>query len=413
MSDKKIVVTGIGLVTPLGSDLKVFWERLTGGKSGIRKIDKFDASGLTAQIAGQVAEFNVDDFLPAKMQRRMDPFVHYAVASARMAVQDSGLELSKQDVTRVGVIVGSGIGGLTTLEKNHGTVLSKGPSRCSPFMIPQMIANMGAGHVGIDLGVKGPNYSTVSACASGLHAVGDGMRCIQYGDADIMIVGGAEAAVCLTGCAGFCALKALSTRNDEPERASRPFDLNRNGFVMGEGAAMVVLEREESAKQRGAEIYCEVAGFGSTCDAYHMTAPAPGGEGAARAMTLALEDSGAVPEDVQYINAHGTSTQMNDKEETAAIKTAFGPDLSKKLAVSSTKSMTGHLLGAAGGLETAVCAMVLKHGVVPPTINYETPDPDCDLDYVPNTARELSVKACLNNSLGFGGHNISLLMRAL
>lgn len=413
MSDKKIVITGIGLVTPLGSDLGVFWERLTAGKSGIRKIDKFDASGLTAQIAGQVAEFNADDFLPPKLQRRMDPFVHYAVGSSRLAVQDSGLDLDKVDVNRVGVIVGSGIGGLTTLETNHGTVLTKGPSRCSPFMIPQMIANMASGHVGIDLGLKGPNYSTVSACASGLHAVADGLRCIQYGDADIMLVGGAEAAVCLTGCAGFCALKALSTRNDEPERASRPFDLDRNGFVMGEGGAMMVIETEESARKRGAEIYCEAAGFGSTCDAYHMTAPSPGGEGAARAMVLAMADSGVAAEDVQYINAHGTSTQMNDKEETAAIKAALGEDLAHKVAVSSTKSMTGHLLGAAGGLETAICAMVIKHGVVPPTINYETPDPNCDLDYVPNTARDLAVKTCMTNSLGFGGHNISLVLKAV
>jgi 3-oxoacyl-[acyl-carrier-protein] synthase II len=400
------------VVSPLGTDLNRFWERLLNGTSGVRKITHFDASKMAAQIAAEVVEFDIDQFIPKKEQRRMDPFCHYAVAGAKLALQDSGLQMSAEDPTRVGVIVSSGIGGLMTLEVQHSTLLNRGPDRCSPFMIPQMISNIAAGLIAIEHGMKGPNYSVTSACASAAHSIGDGLRIIQRGDSDVIVAGGAEATVCALGIAGFCAMRALSTRNDAPEKASRPFDKDRDGFVMGEGAGIVILEDLEHARKRGARIYCELSGYGATCDANHITAPAEGGEGAARAMAIAMKDGGVTPDDVDYVNAHGTSTELNDKNETAAIKTAFGLERAKKIMVSSTKSMTGHLLGAAGGIETVACALALKNGIAPPTINYTTPDPDCDLDYVPNTARPAKLRAALNNSLGFGGHNCSLLLKA-
>ena len=407
----KVAITGLGVVSPLGCDLESFWAGLKNGASGIRRIDHFDPEGFAVQIAGQVKDFNPDDFLSPKEQRRVDQFCWYALGAAKMAMTDSGLDMSTETPERMGAIVGSGIGGLRTFENQHSVLRDRGPSRCSPFVIPQMISNMPAGLIAIEHNLKGPNYAAVSACATGAHGIGEAMRIIQRGDADVMLAGGAEAAVTQMGIAGFAAMKALSKRNDEPTRASRPFDKDRDGFVMGEGAAIVVLEGMERANARGARIYCEVAGFGMTCDAYHVTAPAETGEGAARAMALAMKDAGVEPGDVDYINAHGTSTQLNDRVETRAIKTVLGEDAARKVMVSSTKSMTGHLLGAAGGIESAVCALALRDGVIPPTINYETPDPDCDLDYVPNSAREIGINACLNNSLGFGGHNACLLFR--
>ncbi len=412
MSTRRVVVTGLGVVSPLGCDVNVFWQRLCTGVSGIGKITRFDASAMATQIAGEVKEFEIDKFIPKKEQRRMDPFCHYAVAAAKLAVQDSGLQMSVEDPHRVGCMVGSGVGGLITMEDQHTILMQKGPDRCSPFMIPQMIVNMASGLVAIEHGMKGPNFCVVSACASGAHSIGEAARKIQHGDADVMVAGGAEAVVCALGIAGFSAMRAMSTRNDDPGKACRPFDKDRDGFIMGEGAGIVVIEDYEHAVKRGAKIYCEMAGYGATCDANHITAPAPGGEGAARAMQNAIRDAGMTPDMIDYVNAHGTSTPLNDKNETAAIKSALG-EQAKKVMVSSTKSMTGHLLGAAGGIETVICALAIKHGVVPPTINYTTPDPDCDLDYVPNVAREFKVRACLNNSLGFGGHNSSLLLKAL
>jgi 3-oxoacyl-[acyl-carrier-protein] synthase II len=412
MGTRRVVVTGLGVVSPLGCDLGVFWQRLCSGYSGIRRITHFDASAMAAQIAAEVIEFEIDKFISKKEQRRMDPFCHYAVAASKLAMVDSGLTMSAEDPTRVGCMIGSGIGGLQTLEEQHSILLSRGPDRCSPFMIPQMIVNMAAGLVAIEHGLKGPNYCVVSACASGAHSIGEAMRQIQRGDADAMVAGGAEATICPLGIAGFSAMRALSTRNDAPEKACRPFDANRDGFIMGEGAGVVVVEEYEHARKRGARIYCEMGGYGATCDANHITAPAEGGEGAARAMRNAIRDAGLNPESVDYVNAHGTSTPLNDKNETAAIKGALG-EQARKVMVSSTKSMTGHLLGAAGGLETVICALALQNGVVPPTMNYETPDPDCDLDYVPNAARNVKIRVALNNSLGFGGHNSSLLMKAI
>jgi 3-oxoacyl-[acyl-carrier-protein] synthase II len=410
---RRVVITGVGVISPLGSDLKMFWERIRSGHSGIKRIQKFDPSALAAQIAGEVVEFDVDSFIPKKEQRRMDAFTQYAIGAAATAVSDSGFDFAGGNPDRAGAIVGSGIGGLQTLEIQHSILKEKGPARCSPFMIPQMISNIAGGHIAIKHNLRGPNYAAVSACASGAHSIGEAYRSIQRNEADVMVAGGAEASVCELGIAGFCVMRALSTRNDEPERASRPFDAGRDGFVMADGAAIVVMEELESAKARGAEIYCEVGGFGMTCDAYHITAPAEDGSGAARAMTAAMNDAGLNPDDIDYINAHGTSTQLNDKIETMAIKTAFGPERAAKVMISSSKSMTGHMLGAAGGIESVVCSLAIKDGIVPPTINHETPDPECDLDYVPNTAREAVVRACLNNSLGFGGHNACLAFKAV
>jgi len=408
-----VVITGLGVVTPLGCRVDTVWERIRAGQSGIGPITGYDASQMPCRIAGEVAELDLDVFLSSKEQRRMEPFMHFAVVAARMAVEDSGLEIDRVDARRAGVIVGSGIGGITTLERQHVILRERGPARNSPFMIPQMIINMAAGVIAIEHGFRGPNYAAVSACSTAAHCIGNAMRHIQHGEADMMLAGGAEAAVTALSMSGFSAMRALSTRNDEPGRASRPFDADRDGFVMGEGAGIVMLEELEHARRRGASIYCELAGYGLSCDAHHITAPVDGGEGAADAMSLAIADAGHDADQIEYINAHGTSTTLNDSCETAAIKRAFGYDRARGLLVSSTKSMTGHLLGAAAGLETVICALVLRDGVVPPTVNYETPDPDCDLNYVPNEAREAKVKACLNNALGFGGHNTSLLLRNL
>ncbi|MGQ9662346.1 MAG: beta-ketoacyl-ACP synthase II [Kiritimatiellia bacterium] len=410
---RKVVITGMGVVSPLGSTVESFWERLKAGRSGVRLIDRFDVSQFATQIAAQVIEFNPDLYIPKKEQRRMDLYSRYAMAAAHQAITSSGLQLDKENPERLGVLVSSGIGGLETLEEQSRILLEKGPSRCSPFMIPQMIANMAGGLIAIRYNMKGPNYAVVSACASALHSMGDALRIIQRGEADVMLAGGSEASLTPLGLAGFSNMRAISERNDEPEKASRPFDLNRDGFVMGEGAACLLLEELEHARRRGADIWCEVAGFGMTCDAYHMTAPDETAMGPARAMQLALQDAGIEPAAVDYINAHGTSTPLNDKTETKAIKIALGADVARKVMVSSTKSMTGHLLGAAGGIESVACALAIRCGVVPPTINYETPDPECDLDYVPNTARDARINVCMNNSFGFGGHNACVVFRRI
>jgi 3-oxoacyl-[acyl-carrier-protein] synthase II len=404
----------MGVVSPLGCDLKVLWDRLTSGVSGVRTLTKFDPSRLDARIGAQVSDFNPDLFVGKKEQRRMDDFAIYAMAASKMAVADSGLDFSKEDSEKVGVIIGSGIGGFHTIELQHSVLMEKGPSRNSPFMIPQTIANMAGALVAIEFGLKGPNFCVVTACASALHSMGESSRLIEHDDADIIISGGAEAGLCELSCAGFCALKALcANRNDQPEKASRPFDKDRSGLVMGEGSAIVVLEEYEHARKRGAKIYCELAGYGMSCDAFHMTAPDETGIGPAKAMVHAMKDGGVNPEQIDYINAHGTSTQLNDKCETKAIKLALGEERARKVMISSTKSMTGHLLGAAGGIESVVCGLALQNGVVPPTINYETPDPECDLDYVPNTARTANVNICLNNSFGFGGHNACIMFRKM
>lgn len=409
---RKVVVTGIGVVSPLGSDLNLFWDRLKSGYCGIGPLTSFDASAMTSRIAGEIIEFNPDDFIPKKEQRRMDNFSKYAIGAASMAVKDANLNMDVEEPTRAGVIVSSGIGGLSTLEKQHSIYLEKGPARCSPFMIPQMIVNIAGGLVAIQHNMQGPNYAIVTACASGTHSIGAAANTIKYGDADIMLAGGTEASTTPMGVAGFCALRALSTRNDDPEHACRPFDKDRDGFIMASGAGVLVLEEYEHAKARGANIYCELSGFGATCDAYHMTAPTEDGKGAARAMTQAIAGAGMNPEDVDYVNAHGTSTPLNDAMETNAIKLALG-EHSKKVMVSSTKSMTGHMLGAAGGVEAAICALTIKNGVVPPTINHDNPGEGLDLDYVPKVSREADIKFCLSNSLGFGGHNASIGFKKL
>lgn len=408
---RRVVITGMGAVSPLGCDLKVIWERMCAGQGGIRLIQQFDTTAFDSKIGAEVVDFVPDNFVDRKEQRRMDQFCLFGLAAAKLAWADSGLDLGKEDPTRCGCIAGSGIGGLKTLEVQHKILLEKGPSRNSPFMIPQMIVNMLPGLVAIQHGLKGPNYGAISACATAAHSIGEALHCIRRGDAEVMVSGGSEASICTLAVAGFNAMRALSTRNDSPATASRPFDRDRDGFVMGEGGAIVVLEELEHALKRGARIYCEVAGFGMTCDANHMTAPVESGEGATRAMQMAMRSGNLTPDDIDYINAHGTSTKLNDAIETRAVKGALGEDRARKIMMSSTKSMTGHLLGAAAGIETIACAMALHTGVVPPTINYTTPDPDCDLDYVPNTARQASIRACLNNSLGFGGHNACISMR--
>jgi len=406
---RRVVVTGMGIITPLGSDLDGFWNRLTAGESGIGPVTRFDTTGYDTRIAGEVKDFRSEDFMDRKDARRADLFVQYAIAGTSKAVAQAKIANGNVDPTRYGVVIGSGIGGIATFEDQHKNLMEKGPSRVSPFFIPMMISDMASGQVSIQFGAKGPNYCTVSACSSGAHAVGDAYRIIQRGEADVMITGGTEAPVTPIAFAGFCSMKAMSTRNDDPTRASRPFDSERDGFVMGEGAGILVLEEYEHAKKRGAAALAEIVGYGATGDAHHMTAPAPEGEGAARAMRAAICDSGNPLESFGYMNAHGTSTPLNDKFETQAIKSVFG-DHARKLAISSTKSMTGHLLGAAGGLETIICVLALQRQELPPTINYEHPDPDCDLDYVPNTARPVELQSALTNSLGFGGHNVTLAL---
>ena len=403
-----MVVTGQGVICPLGNSVEEFWKRLVAGESGIGPVTRFDTAAYDTRFAGEVHDFKPESVMDRKDVRRSDLFVQYAVAATAQALEQSRIQ-GRVDPTRFGVIVGSGIGGISTFEDQHRTLLEKGPNRVSPFFIPMMISDMASGQVSILFGAKGPNYCTVSACSSGAHAVGEAFRLIQNSEADVMIAGGAEAPVTPVSFAGFCSMKAMSTRNDDPARASRPFDSQRDGFVMGEGAGIVILEELEHAKKRGATILAEVVGYGATGDAHHMTAPAPEGEGAARAMQAAIDDSGLPLSEFGYVNAHGTSTPLNDKFETQAIKSVFG-DHAKRVAISSTKSMTGHLLGAAGGLETIICVLALERKILPPTINYEHPDPDCDLDYVPNTARPVEARAALSNSLGFGGHNVTLAL---
>lgn len=403
-------MTGLGVVSPVGNDVESFWASLIAGRSGIGRVTRFDVSDFRTQIAAEVKDFDGLAYMDKKEMRRTDLYVQYAIAASAQALRDSGLDLSSEDATRIGVIIGTGIGGIATFEEQTELFLAKGPSRVSPFFIPMMIANMASGQVSIQFGLKGPNTTTVSACASGAHAIGEAFQAIKSEQADIMVTGGSEATITKMAMAGFCALKAMSTRNDEPTRASRPFERDRDGFVMGEGAGVLVLEEFEHARARGARILAEMVGYGSTGDAYHITAPPPEGEGAARAMAMALKEAGLKPADVDYINAHGTSTDLNDKYETAAVKTVFGED-ARRIALSSTKSMTGHLLGAAGGVEAVATVLTISRSLLPPTVNYENRDPDCDLDYVPNEARPATVRAALSNSFGFGGHNVSLAMR--
>ena len=408
MARRRVVVTGLGVLAPNGNDPAAYWDALTNGRSGIGPITRFDATGQKVTIAGEVKDFDPEASLDRKEVRRNDRFVHYGVHAATQAFADAGLDMDRLRSERVGVIFGSGIGGIGTLEDQHTVLSERGPGRLSPFFVPMIISDMSAGMISIKLGARGPNYTTVSACASAAHAIGEAGRKIQYGDADVMITGGTEAAVTPLSVAGFAAARALATRNDEPERASRPFDADRTGFVLGEGAGALVLEEYEHARRRGAEIYGEFRGLGFTADAYHITDMAPGGEGGTRAMRLALEDASMAPGEIGYVNAHGTSTVVGDPQETAALKAVF-TDGAQDVAVSSTKSMTGHLLGAAGAIESIACLLAIRHGVLPPTINYETPDPACDLDYVANEAREVPVDGVMNNSFGFGGHNVALV----
>ncbi|HUC91008.1 MAG TPA: beta-ketoacyl-ACP synthase II [Paenibacillus sp.] len=406
---ERVVVTGMGVMTSLGSDLETFWGNILAGKSGISHIEAFDVSEYPTRIAAEIKNFNPEDYADRKEARRMDRFVQFAVAASTLAVKDAGLNIGENaDPERVGVYVGSGIGGLGTWEDQHNVLLEKGPKRVSPFFIPMMIANMASGQISIITGAKGPNSTAVTACATGTHSIGDSFKMIQRGDADVMICGGAEATIRPTGLAGFCSMRAMSTRNDEPEKASRPFDIDRDGFVMGEGSGILILESLEHALKRGAKIYAEVIGYGMSGDAYHMSDPDP--DGAARCMARAIKDAGVAPEEVDYINAHGTSTPVGDRSETIAIKKTFG-DHAYKLAVSSTKSMTGHLLGAAGGVEAVVLGLTLKYGIIPPTANLDNQDPELDLDYVPNKPREADVRTALSNSFGFGGHNASIIMK--
>jgi 3-oxoacyl-[acyl-carrier-protein] synthase II len=410
-TDRRVVITGLGVVTPVGNDAETFWKNLISGQCGIDKITSFDAAPFDTQIAGQVKNFDPAPAFPSPKEiRRTDRFSQFGVHAAWQALKDSGLDLEKENRDEIGVFMGSGIGGLQTTSEQLKVLLERGPGRLSPFMIPMLISNMASGLVSMYFNLRGPNFATCSACATANHAIGEAWRAVKMGDAQIMFAGGAEATVVPIGIGGFCAMKAMSTRNDDPQHASRPFDKDRDGFVMGEGAGVLVLEELEHAKRRGADIYCEITGYGNTADAYHLTAPSPNGEGAARCMKMALRNGGVRLEDVSYINAHGTSTPQGDVCETQAIKTVFG-ERAKKLAVSSTKGATGHMLGAAGAVEMSACALAIKHGVVPPTINYQTPDPECDLDYVPNAAREMPVNAVINNSFGFGGHNASIAAR--
>ncbi|MBW2205668.1 MAG: beta-ketoacyl-ACP synthase II [Deltaproteobacteria bacterium] len=408
--DRRVVITGLGMVTPLGIGVQKNWESVCAGVSGITEITKFDPSPYSCQIAGEVKDFRPEDFLDKQKIRRFDVFIHYAMAAARMAMEDSGLKVSSSNSHRVGCLTGSGLGGLTMLEHFHRILLEKGPRRVSPFFIPGMIANMAPGQIAIEFGAKGPNLSIETACAASCHAVGESFRYIHEGIADAMITGGSEVVVTPLALAGFCSMRALSTRNDAPQSASRPFDMDRDGFVMGEGAGILILEEMELALERGAKIYAEVVGYGLSGDAYHVSAPDPEGEGAIHCMAMAIERAGLQPEDIDYINAHGTSTKLNDASETKAIKTLFGEHASK-LAVSSTKSMTGHLLGGAGGVEAIYMALTIENGIIPPTTNYETPDPECDLDYVPNVARKGKVNVAMSNSFGFGGTNASLVLK--
>jgi len=412
MQKRRVVITGLGAICSLGSRVSEIWKSLVAGKSGISTIERFDTSDFPVHIGSEVADFDPTKWMTPREARSLDRFTQLGVAAAVECVTDSGVALDEEDPYRVGVILGSGIGGISEIEAQHAKLIQRGPGRVSPFLVPKMMGNAVSGVISIRYGLKGINYVAVSACASGLNGIAAALRTIQYGDADLVVTGGSEAALGPLGLAGFCSARALSRRNDDPERASRPFDRERDGFVMSEGAGVLLLEEYEHARKRDAKIYAEVAGCGNTGDAHHITAPHPEGSGAAKAMELALQDGGIDPDEVEYVNAHGTSTELNDKIETAAIKSVFG-DRARKLAVSSTKSMIGHMLGASGGFETVVTALSVHEGTLHPTINQEVPDPECDLDYVPNTAREATVRCAITNSFGFGGHNACIALRAV
>ncbi len=412
MSKRRVVITGLGAVAPVGLNAAECWENVVAGRSGIGPIAAFDVSAFATQFGGEVRGFDIEVYLPRKEARKMDPFIHYGIAAAYEALEDCGLQIDESNAERIGVAIGSGIGGIGSIEKNHEAYLSGGPRKISPFFVPSSIINMISGNLSILKGIKGPNLSLVTACTTGTHSIGEAARIIAYGDADLMVAGGAESAITPTGLGGFCAARALSTRNDDPQAASRPWDRDRDGFVLADGAGVVVLEELEHARARGASIYAELVGYGRSGDAYHMTAPSEGGEGAMRCMLNALRDAGLNPDAVDYINAHGTSTEAGDVAETLAVKGAFG-EHARKLAVSSTKSMTGHLLGAAGGLEAVFSVLALRDQVAPPTINLENPDAECDLDYVPNTARPMKIDVALSNSFGFGGTNGTLALRRI
>ena len=413
MSNRRVVVTGLGIVCPVGSSIEKAWENILAGRSGISKVDRFDASAFSVRISGAVRDFNADEYIKPKDQKKMDPFIHYGIGAGVQAIDDAGLEITEANAHRIGVAIGSGIGGLPGIEKSYEGFMKGGPRRISPFFVPSNIINMASGNLSIMYGMKGPNISIVTACTTGTHNIGEAARMICYGDADVMIAGGAEMATCHLGIGGFAAARALcASHNDEPETASRPFDKERDGFVLGDGAGVLILEEYEHAKARDAEIYCELVGFGMSADAHHMTQPAEGGEGAVRCMLNALQDGQINTDEVNYINAHGTSTPAGDIAETVAIKAAFGKH-AYRLAVSSTKSMIGHLLGAAGGVEAVFSVLSIRDQVLPPTTNYHTPDPDCDLDYVPNTARQAEVNVVLSNSFGFGGTNGTLAFRRI
>ena len=410
MTKRRVVITGLGMVSPVGLSVSESWENILAGKGGIGPITHFDVSAFSTRFGGSVKGFDPTNYIPAKDVKKMDPFIHYGIAAAKEAIEDSGIEVTEQNATRIGVVIGSGIGGITGIEKGHEAFMNSGPRKISPFFVPANIINMISGNVSIMFGLKGPNYAITTACATATHCIGDAGRMIEYGDADVMIAGGAEMATSPTSLGGFCSARALSTRNDNPETASRPWDKERDGFVLSDGAGVVVLEEYEHAKQRGATIYAELIGFGMSGDAYHMTAPSEGGEGAKRCMELAMHNAKINPNEVEYINAHGTSTPAGDKGETDATKAAFG-EHAKKLAISSTKSMTGHLLGAAGGIEAIFSVLSIRDQVAPPTINIFTPDPECDLDYVPGEARQMKINTVLSNSFGFGGTNGTLVFR--
>ncbi len=414
MSRRTVVVTGLGIVSPIANELDIFWDKIKNGQSGIDQVKSMDdIDQYPVTIGGEIRDLDVEKYIDKKDARKMDPFTVWGMAASVMAVEDSGLNPEELDLERCGVIASSGIGGMQMMATQCIRAMNGGPRRISPQLIPQMITNILSGYVSIKYGFQGPNFCVTSACASGTHSIGEAARIIQYGDADVMVAGGAEASVAMLGVGGFAALRATSRNNDDPKGASRPFDKNRDGFVMSEGAGMLVLEEKEHAIARGATIYCELAGYGRTGDAYHITAPDSEATQAARGIKLAIEDAGLTAEDVDYINAHGTSTPLNDKGETLAIKKALGEEKAYKVAISSTKGMTGHMLGAAGGVEAAICALAIRDSIAPPTINYTTPDPDCDLDYVPNVAREMNIDVALSNSLGFGGHNATLCFKKI
>jgi 3-oxoacyl-[acyl-carrier-protein] synthase II len=411
-TERRVVVTGMGVISSLGHNVADFWSALLAGKSGVDRISLFDAKDYACQIGAEVRGWDPTQHMDAKEVRRNDRYTHFGFCAAKQAIADAKLDMTKEEADRVGVIIGSGIGGMWTIENQHKVLLERGPRKVSPFMIPALISNMCGGLVAIELGARGPNFGVVSACSTATHAIGESLRMIRHGDADVMVCGGAEAAITPLAYAGFCSMKAMSTNNDQPQKASRPFDLNRDGFIMGEGSAILVIESLEHALARGAHIYCELAGYAATCDAYHITSPDPDGKGLSESMVKALQDANLAPHQIDYINAHGTSTPYNDKFETIAIKKIFG-DHARKVHISSTKSMTGHLLGAAGSIEAVISVKAIETGEIPPTINYETPDPDCDLDYTPNVKRSAKVNTVLTDNLGFGGHNASLVFRRL